>query len=71
MRVRNEAMLAEATMPAHRHRCTGSVVDEIWIKLAVVFLDRIVVVPRLPFAVPNLHEPHAALDQPPRHQQLA
>ena len=39
-------------------------------QLAVVDLDVVVVVPRLAVAVPDLHEPHAALDQPPGDQQL-
>ena len=38
---------------------------------AVVDLDVVVVVPRLALAVPDLHEAHAALDQPAGDQQSA
>ena len=39
-------------------------------QLAMVDLDVVVVVPRLAFAVPDLHEAHAALDQPAGDQDL-
>ena len=35
---------------------------------AVIFLDIVVIVPRLPVAVPDLHEAHAAFEQPPRDE---
>ena len=37
---------------------------------AVADFEVVVVVPRLARAVPDLHEPHAALDQPPGDQDL-
>ncbi len=39
-------------------------------QLPVIHLDVVVVVPRLTLAVPNLHEAHAALDEPPRDENL-
>ncbi len=36
----------------------------------MVDVDVVVVVPRLAVAVPHLHEPHAALDQPPGDEHL-
>ena len=36
----------------------------------MIHFDVVVVVPRLPFAVPHLHEADAALDQPPGDQDL-
>ena len=39
-------------------------------ELGVVDFDVVVVVPRLALAVPDLHEPHAALDQPAGDQNL-
>ena len=40
-------------------------------QLAVAGLEVVVMVPGLPCAVPELHEPHAALKQPPRRQKLS
>ena len=37
----------------------------------MVDLDIIVIVPRLARPVPDLHETHAALDEPPRDQDLS
>src|SRR5882672_10706008 len=39
-------------------------------EFAVVFLEIIMIVPRLPLAVPDLDETHPALEQPPRDEQL-
>ena len=39
-------------------------------QLAVADFEVVVAVPRLALAVPDLHEPHAALDQPPGDQHL-
>ena len=39
-------------------------------QLAVPFFEVVVVVPRLSAAAPDLHEAHAALQQPPRDEQL-
>ena len=39
-------------------------------EVAVVDFDVVVVVPGLPLAVPDLHEPHAALDQPAGDENL-
>ena len=36
----------------------------------MVHVDIVVAVPRLPLAVPDLHEPHAPLDQPPGDENL-
>ena len=36
----------------------------------MIFLDLVMVVPGLPFAVPNLHKSNAPFDQSPCHQQL-
>ena len=65
----NQGVLKHAALFEIGHERRDRAVD-LGRMFADVALDVVVVIPRLPRAVPELHEAHAALQQPPRDERL-